>query len=155
MIQHWKILSSYQYVDGWPWEKCTENLVQCMLKINRNVIKCEKHNPTTRSLIFLNFRKFWKNDNFEKNSKKMNKSWFWKRDGQNIMGWRGTLRVLRAETWLTVYRTIAIRKQWLSRADLGPHKMINQCNIFWSYQGFARWWIWTCQGFFVQNILKI
>ena len=24
-----------------------------------------------------------------------------------IYGWRGTLRVLRAETWLTVYRTIA------------------------------------------------
>ena len=29
-------------------------------------------------------------------------------------GWRGTLRVLRAETWLTVYRTIAIPVQWVS-----------------------------------------
>ena len=29
-------------------------------------------------------------------------------------------------TWSTVYRTIAIiRKQWLSQADLGPHKMVN------------------------------
>ena len=27
------------------------------------------------------------------------------------MGWRGTLRVLRAETWLTVYRTIAMTRR--------------------------------------------
>ena len=30
------------------------------------------------------------------------------------MGWRVTLRVLRTETWLTVYRTIAIRMRWSS-----------------------------------------
>ena len=44
---------------------------------------------------------------------------------ENLFFWRSTLRVLRAETRLTVDRTIAIREQWLSRADFGPHKMIN------------------------------
>ena len=34
------------------------------------------------------------------------------------MGWGGTLRVPRAETWLAVYRTIAIAKL----ARLGPAK---------------------------------
>ena len=33
---------------------------------------------------------------------------FWNTYENNIVGWRGTLRVLRVETWLTVYRTIAI-----------------------------------------------
>ena len=30
---------------------------------------------------------------------------------KNIVEWRGTVRVLRAETWLTVYRTISIAKR--------------------------------------------
>ena len=38
------------------------------------------------------------------------------------MGCRGILRVLRAETWLTVYRTIAITKTIAKLARLGPAK---------------------------------
>ena len=38
------------------------------------------------------------------------------------MGWRGTLRVLRAETWLTVYRTIANTETIAKLARLGPAK---------------------------------
>ena len=79
---------------------------------------------------------------------------FWE-ERQDNWGWRGTQRVLRAETWLTVHRTIAMRKQWLSPADSGPHKMINQCNIFSSYQGFVRWHVEKCLGFVVKRILKI
>ena len=50
---------------------------------------------------------------------------------------------------------VAIRKQWLSRADLGPHKMINQCENLPSYRGFARWHGEKCLGFVVERISKI
>ena len=96
-------------------------------------------------------------DNFWKKSRKHKIDWLpWKlKNENNIMGWRGTLRVLRAETWLTVYRTIAIREQCLSRADLGPHKMMNQCRILSSYQGFARWHSRKPTENLVERILKI
>ena len=59
-----------------------------------------------------------------------------KKDQDTTMGeWRNTLRVFCAETWLKVYRTIAIRKQWLSRADLGPHKKVSQWKNVSSHQG--------------------
>ena len=48
---------------------------------------------------------------FEKNPKNIEIYNFIEEKDKKYMGWRGTLRVLRAETWLTVYRTIAIRKQ--------------------------------------------
>ena len=52
---------------------------------------------------------------------------------------RGTLRFPCAETWLTVYRTISIRKQWLNRPDSGPHKMIiHTLNLF---ELTRFWWI--------------
>ena len=41
-----------------------------MLKINMDVIKCEKHNSTTRPMISLNFRKFWKMRNSNELTKK-------------------------------------------------------------------------------------
>ena len=50
---------------------------------------------------------------------------------------------------------VAIRKQWLSRADLGPHKMVNQCKILSSYQCFARSPGEKCTGFVVKRIMKI
>ena len=71
------------------------------------------------------------------------------------MVWWGTLRVLRAETLLTVYRTIAIQKQWLSRPDLGPHKMMNQRKILLSYQCFVRWPTRKRLEKVVQNISNI
>ena len=92
---------------------------------------------------------------FDKISKNIEILNFIEEKDKNYMGWRGTLRVLRAETWLTVYRTIAIRKQWLSRADLGPHKMINQCKILSSQPCFALSSRRKVLGFLVQNILKI
>ena len=136
MINQCKILSSYQCFARWHDEKCTENLVKRILKINMNVIKCRKRNATTRFMIFQISGNFEKMRIFKKISKNM-KFWIFEKKDKKCVGWRGTLRVLRAETWLTVYRTIAIRKQWLSRADLGPHKMINQCKILSSYQCFA------------------
>ena len=50
---------------------------------------------------------------------------------------------------------VAIRKQWLSRADLGPHKMMNQRENLASYRCFARWHDKKCLGFVVERMLKI
>ena len=81
-----------------------------------------KGNATNRSMIFL---KFWRFQKVE-NSKKI---WFLKIwNFKEIMGtqenewdeWRGTLRVLRAETWLTVYRTIASTETVAKPGRLGP-----------------------------------
>ena len=103
-----------------------------------------------------NFRNFEKMRIFKKISKIFEILEFSRKEDKSGVGWRGTLRVLRAETWLTVYRTIAIiRKQWLSRTDLGPHKMINQCKILSSYQCFSGWHGEKCRGFVVKRILKI
>ena len=44
-----------------------------------------------------------------------------KKDCKEGRGSRGTLRVLRAETWLTVYRTIAINTETVAKPGrLGP-----------------------------------
>ena len=67
MVKHWKILSSYRCFDGSPWEKCTENLVEHMLKINTNVVRCRNDNAIAaplRSQIFENFEKM---KNFQEN----------------------------------------------------------------------------------------
>ena len=92
---------------------------------------------------------------FEKISQNIEILNFIQEEDKEYMGWRGTLRVLRAETWLTVYRTIAIRKQWLSRADLGPHKMMNQCKILSSYQCFEVSPWEKCTENLVERIMKI
>ena len=42
-----------------------------------------------------------------------------------ILGKSDLLYEFPAEIWLTVYRRLDIRKQWLSREDLGPHKKVN------------------------------
>ena len=60
-----------------------------------------------------------------------------------------------AETRLTVYRRLDIRKQWLSRADLGPHKMMNHWKSWSSYQCFARWHDGKCTEKLVKCIWKI
>ena len=122
MIQLWKILSSYQCFDGLPWEKCTENLVERMLKININVFNCKNENATTRPMISQNFRTFQKMRISEKISKNIEISNFIEEQDNKFMGWRGTLRVLRAETWLTVYRTIANTETIAKLARLGPAK---------------------------------
>ena len=70
MVQRWKILSSYQCFGGSPWEKCTENLVERILKIDMNVLKCEKHNATARPMIFQALTKFRKDENFRENFEK-------------------------------------------------------------------------------------
>ena len=62
-------------------------------------------------MIFQAQGKFRKNKKIEKISKNKEISNFIEEKDKKFMGWRGTLRVLRAETWLTVYRTIAIRVQ--------------------------------------------
>ena len=104
-----KLLSSYQGFARWPSRKPAENLVEGMFKINLDMIKYKICNATTKPLIFQQIRKFRKNDKFRENLD------FFKIDFQELFGfllfrceWRGTLRVVRAETWLTVYRTIAI-----------------------------------------------
>ena len=74
------------------------------------LIKCIRDHAGARSMLFF----FWE----------ISKNEYFQEILKMIFLWRGTLRVLRAETWLTVYRTIAIRKQWLSPPDLGPHKMV-------------------------------
>ena len=85
-----------------------------MLKININVFNCKNENATTRPMISQNFKTFQKMRISEKISKKYRNFEFIKEEDQKFTGWRGTLRVLRAETWLTVYRTIAI----LNRIEL-------------------------------------
>ena len=50
---------------------------------------------------------------------------------------------------------VAIRKQWLSRADLGPHKMINHCKISSSYQGFDGSHWEKCTENLVDRMLEI
>ena len=112
----------------WPWIKPKEKFVERILKINRNMIKCKKDNTRARLMGFQISGKIDKIENYKKNLDFLKISNFKEPIGkwdEKCDGWRGTLRVLRAETWLTVYRTIALRKQWLSRADLGPHKMMN------------------------------
>ena len=60
-------------------------------------------------MIFQALGKFRKNENFRENLEKYRNFQFHRRERE--MGWRGTLRVLRAETWLTVYRTIAMTRR--------------------------------------------
>ena len=84
-----------------------------MLKMNINVLKRRKRNTKVRLIGAQKVpedRSFAKFSEFPENQKK-------KQSFRNIermkerKNYGGTLRVLRAETWLTVCRTIAIRKQ--------------------------------------------
>ena len=59
-------------------------------------------------MIFQALEKFRKNENLREIVKKYENFEFSKERDKKNMGWRGTLRVLRAESWSTVYRTIAI-----------------------------------------------
>ena len=79
-----------------------------MLKINMDVIKCKKANTSARLMGSQISRNFVKMKNFEKILKNIEISNFIEEKDKKFMGSRGTLRVFRAETWLTVYRTIAI-----------------------------------------------
>ena len=72
-----------------------------------------------------------------------------------ILGKGDLLYEFLAETRLTVYRRLDIRKQRLSRADLGPHKLVNSEKSLSSYQCFARWTDEKCLGFVVERISKI
>ena len=89
-----------------------------MLKINIELIKHENAYATTRPIGFQIFENLRKNEEFQ------DFMFFFVFLGKLIFFWRGTLRVLHAETRLTVYRTMYIRKQWLSPADQDPHKMV-------------------------------
>ena len=84
MVQLWKILSSYQCFDGLPCEKCTENLVERMLKINMNVFNCKNENATARLMISQNFRTFQKMRISEEISKKYRNSEFHKRERSEV-----------------------------------------------------------------------
>ena len=77
------------------------------MKINMDVIKCKKVNASARLMRSQISRNFEKMRIFEKISKNIEISNCIEEKDKKYMGWRGTLRVLRAETWLTVYRTIA------------------------------------------------
>ena len=88
-----------------------------MLKINMDVIKCKKANTSARLMGFQISRNFEKMRIFEKISKNIEISNFIEEKDKKYMRWRGTLRVLRAETWLTVYRTIAIFRAGTSLTD--------------------------------------
>ena len=68
------------------------------------------------SMRFQISRNFEKMRNFKKISRIFDFFEFFKKKDKTIGKWRGTLRVLRAETWLTVYRTIAIP----NRGELAP-----------------------------------
>ena len=61
-------------------------------------------------MIFQALGNFEKMRIFEKISKNIEISNYIEEKDKKYMGMRGTLRVLRAETWLTVYRTIAIAR---------------------------------------------
>ena len=62
---------------------------------------------------------------FEKNSKNIEISNFIEEKDKKFMGWRGNLRVLRAETWLTVYRTIANTKTVSNGARVEPRTQMH------------------------------
>ena len=118
-----KIWSSYHGFGLWHEEKCKENVVERMLKINIEPIIPENGTATSRPIGFQIFEILRKTKNLKIFFEKIHfyfvlLYFFW-----NVF-FEGTLRVLRAETWLTVYRTIAIRKQWLSQPDQGPRKMV-------------------------------
>ena len=83
-----------------------------------HVLKCEKRNSITILMIFRSFGKFQKNENFQEKLEKMK---IFKEKGKGSRR-RGTLRVLRAETWLTVDRTIANTETIAQLARLGPAK---------------------------------
>ena len=75
-----------------------------------DMIKYENYNATTRRMISQQIRKFRKFENFREKYR-FSRILFTKNDWKVYnagVGWRGTLRVLRAETWLTVYRALAI-----------------------------------------------
>ena len=57
---------------------------------------------------------------FEKISKNIEISNFTEERDKKYMEWRGTLRVLRAGTWLTVYRTIVNTETVTKPGRLGP-----------------------------------
>ena len=76
----------------------------------------------------INSEPVWEMDNWFNNSSKWGEipikamqklvnEKFSKEKDKKSMEWRGTLRVLRAETWLTVYRTIAIIRKQVHRPE--------------------------------------
>ena len=80
-----------------------------MLEININVLKRVKSNTTTRLIGAQNFLEGHNFVKFSEIPENQRKNWVceMKRFIERWVNGR-TLRVLRAETWLTVYRTIAI-----------------------------------------------
>ena len=50
---------------------------------------------------------------------------FWEEKAKRMKRWRGTLRVFPAETWLTVYRTIANTEAVAKRARVEPRTQVH------------------------------
>ena len=95
-----------------------------MLKINIELIKLENANVTTMPIGFQIFEILRKMKNFKIFLKICIFILFFFIFSEPHFSMERHSTSPRAETWLTVYRTIAIRKQWLSQPDLGPHKMV-------------------------------
>ena len=118
MIRLLKKISSYQGSARSHEEKWTENFVERISKIYRELIKYEIHNITTGPMIFQHFRNFekWSFLLFFENFIFISFSLFF----AILIFWRGALRVLRAETRLTVYRTMYSTETVAKPARLGP-----------------------------------
>ena len=76
-----------------------------------DVIERKIGNTSARLMISQNFGNFKNMRISEKISKNIGILNFIEEKDKKYMRCRGTLRVLRAETWLTVYRTIAITRR--------------------------------------------
>ena len=107
-----------------------------MLNIKIDVIERVKHKASVRLMRLQISRKIETNQNSKKtktilfleNVKVVRR--FWDVTRRNVCRWWVSLRVLRAGTWSTVYRTIAIRKQLKKKKTEGQHT---------SWQRSARW----------------
>ena len=78
-----------------------------------------------KSWKIMNFRISWESS--RKYSEAENEAWDAPHQQEFEKNYQSgdLLHEFPAETRLTVYRRLDKRKQWLSRADLGPHKMMN------------------------------
>ena len=72
------------------------------------MIKSRQGNASARSIGSHLTGRFPKDENFPEKYRFFRNFEVSKKEGKEGRGSRGTLRVLRAETWLTVYRTIAM-----------------------------------------------
>ena len=100
-----------------------------------DMIKARKGNEKHRFHEVPDLQKFRKNEIFQENIENFLFFEFFKEERQDNQGMKRHSTSPPCGNLVDGLPHDCLRKQWLSPADLGPHKMMNQCKISSSYQG--------------------